>query len=323
MVEPSAYRLQTSARRCRLPIAFANSLFAVLATFAGATTSVTAAEPLIVELESCPAPNSESTSPVLLWKETTDSPRDLAACFMRVELKHAAIEPIVMVGDDPDGEGPAEASLTMPLDLMNRFDALVGINANAFAKVRPEDRYRPWSEGMHVDVIGMAVSNKVVHSPLDNPRYSNSRTAFWVDARHTPEISRPGNGFEVYQAVGDFVSSLLLNGDIVPEPGGARHPRSALGLDKSRRFLLLVVVDGRRAGHSDGVTLHELATLMKQQGCQQAINLDGGGSSIMLARDEETQSLTTINRPSDGTHRPIPTMIGVRAKNVSNELTKE
>ncbi|MFN3160219.1 MAG: phosphodiester glycosidase family protein [Rubinisphaera brasiliensis] len=323
MAEPFAYRQQTSARRCYFPLAFANSLFPALAILAGTATFATAAEPLIVELNSRPAPNAESASPVLLWKETTDSPRDLAACFMRVELKHAAIEPVVMVGDDPDGDGPAEASLTMPLDLMNRHDALAGINANAFAKVRPEDRFRPWSEGMHVDVIGMAVSNTIVRSPLDNPRYSNSRTAFWIDARHTAEISRPGNGFEVYQAVGDFVSSLLLNGDIVPEPGGPRHPRSALGLDKSKRFLLLVVVDGRRPGHSDGVTLHELATLMKEQGCQQAINLDGGGSSIMLARDEGSRSLTTINRPSDGMHRPIPTMIGVRPKNVSNELTKE
>lgn len=323
MAEQFVRRQQPSARKRHLLTAIARCLIPVLAILAAPPTFVSAADPLIAELEARPAPDKDFASPVLLWRETKDSPRDLAACFLRVDLKHAGIEPIVMVGEDPDGEGPAEASLTMPLDLMNRHEAIVGINANAFAKVRPMDRFRPWTEGMHVDVIGMAVSNTVVRSPLDNPRYSSSRTAFWVDARHTPDISRPGNGFEVHQAVGDFVSSLLLNGDIVPEPGGPRHPRSALGLDKSRRFLLLVVVDGRRAGHSDGVTLHQLATLMKEQGCQQAINLDGGGSSIMLARDEKTQSLTTINRPSDGRHRPIPTMIGVRPRNVTNELTKD
>lgn len=58
----------------------------------------------------------------------------------------------------------------------------------------------------------------------------------------------------------------------------------------------------------------ELAHFMKSLGCYNAINLDGGGSSIMLYQDHATGGLCTVNRPSSGKHRPVPVMLGVRAK---------
>ena len=57
----------------------------------------------------------------------------------------------------------------------------------------------------------------------------------------------------------------------------------------------------------------ELGTLMKELGCWNAINLDGGGSSIMLlATDGKT--LRIMNRPSDAGTRPIPVMLAVRPR---------
>ena len=217
-----------------------------------------------------------------------------------------------MVGDDPDGSGPAEAALTMPVELIEQHDALAGVNANAFSRVRREDRLRPWEEGMPVDIVGIALSDGILHSPLDNPKHSNSRVAFWLNSESTPRISRPAKSAEVAQAVGDFCAVLLRGGNVVPEEGGPRHPRTALGFDEAKRFLLLVVVDGRRKGYSDGMTMHELAALMQGHGCRDAINMDGGGSSVMLYRDDKSSEIKTANRPSGNAHRPIPVMIGVR-----------
>jgi hypothetical protein len=76
-----------------------------------------------------------------------------------------------------------------------------------------------------------------------------------------------------------------------------RHPRTALGYTASGE-VVLVVVDGR-SPISRGVTLAELARIMARMGCQDAINLDGGGSSAMVLAGN------LINRPSDGTPRPI------------------
>lgn len=60
---------------------------------------------------------------------------------------------------------------------------------------------------------------------------------------------------------------------------GGRNPRSAIGYTADNN-LILVAVDGRE-GSSVGMTLMELANFMKQVGCTNAMNLDGGGSTVM------------------------------------------
>ena len=65
---------------------------------------------------------------------------------------------------------------------------------------------------------------------------------------------------------------------------GGRNPRTAIGYTKDND-LVLVAVDGRE-GSSIGLTLQELATLMKDLGCTNAINLDGGGSTVMYVNGQ-------------------------------------
>ena len=64
-----------------------------------------------------------------------------------------------------------------------------------------------------------------------------------------------------------------------------RHPRTAAGVSRDGRTLLLAVADGRQPGWSVGVTLPELARLMIEAGAWNAVNLDGGGSSAMWHRE--------------------------------------
>lgn len=70
---------------------------------------------------------------------------------------------------------------------------------------------------------------------------------------------------------------------------GGRNPRTAIGYTKDND-LILVVADGRE-GSSIGLTLKELANLMKDLGCINAINLDGGGSTVMYVNGQ------IVNRP--------------------------
>lgn len=60
-----------------------------------------------------------------------------------------------------------------------------------------------------------------------------------------------------------------------------RNPRTAIGYTKDNS-LIMVTVDGRKEG-SSGVTLAELAKIMSDLGCYEAINLDGGSSTVMYA----------------------------------------
>jgi exopolysaccharide biosynthesis protein len=80
----------------------------------------------------------------------------------------------------------------------------------------------------------------------------------------------------------------------------ARNPRTAAGISRNGKRLILVVVDGRQKGYSDGMTLRELANLMLMLGARDAINLDGGGSSTLLYRDRAAPApLRLANSTSD------------------------
>lgn len=76
-----------------------------------------------------------------------------------------------------------------------------------------------------------------------------------------------------------------------------RHPRSAVGFSKTHIFL--ATVDGRQRGLSVGMTLEELGAYMARIGCEEAINLDGGGSATFWYRGR------VVNSPCDGSERPV------------------
>ena len=71
---------------------------------------------------------------------------------------------------------------------------------------------------------------------------------------------------------------------------GGRNPRTAIGYTKDNNLIMLTA-DGRE-GASIGLTLNELANLMKNLGCINAMNLDGGGSTVMLIKGQ------VVNRPA-------------------------
>ncbi len=93
----------------------------------------------------------------------------------------------------------------------------------------------------------------------------------------------------------------------------SRHPRTAVGIANGGQRLMLVVVDGRRKPYSDGMTLRELATLMRALGARDAINLDGGGSSTLVYADAKNGGrLRVANTPSDPTgERAVGNALGV------------
>jgi exopolysaccharide biosynthesis protein len=66
-----------------------------------------------------------------------------------------------------------------------------------------------------------------------------------------------------------------------------KHPRTAIGYTKDRKLIILVV-QGRFAGLAEGATLTQEANLLREIGCWEAMNLDGGGSSCLLINGKET-----------------------------------
>src|SRR5262249_28104891 len=77
---------------------------------------------------------------------------------------------------------------------------------------------------------------------------------------------------------------LVRDGKALTFKDTQRNPRTAVGFNK--QYVFFVVVDGRRKGVSDGMTFDELAEEMKWWGCQEAMNLDGGGSATIWVNGE-------------------------------------
>ena len=114
-----------------------------------------------------------------------------------------------------------------------------------------------------------------------------------------------------------LVSDGVVNTDL--ETDNLLAPRTAVGFSADGQRMFLVTVDGRQA-QSRGLTLFEMGQFMLSLGAHDALNLDGGGSSTMVARQPGDSDVNVVNTPSDRTERAIPNGIGLFAEPGSGQL---
>lgn len=102
---------------------------------------------------------------------------------------------------------------------------------------------------------------------------------------------------------------LLRDGQRLVENDSVLHPRTAVGIDRDNGKVLLLVVDGRSRA-SRGYTMVELARTLRALGAEDALNLDGGGSSTLVGRGQ-SGTRKVLNEPSDGAQRRVPDALQV------------
>ncbi len=87
-----------------------------------------------------------------------------------------------------------------------------------------------------------------------------------------------------------------------------KHPRTAMGYTRDHRLIILVI-EGRHPGVAEGATLTQEAVLLKEIGCSEALNLDGGGSSCMLVNGKPTIQVSD----KEG-QRPVPAVFLIKSR---------
>ena len=253
----------------------------------------------------------------------------LKAWVAKINLNTPGIQVRVLSSSDKDRKNT-------PMEFLNQSNARIVINGGYFRSGK--------DPAEHVGLLKTSgiLEEPASHSVYrDSEKYFITRGAFGISNDGLPDIAwsstnndsifewalpqknRPGNpskylDFKLssYWDMRDaihagpiLVHSNKINITVEEEvffntPVAGIQPRSAIGYSKEG-YLIMMVVDGRQAD-SRGVYLEELAIMMMEFNCDEAINLDGGGSSCMVADNR------LLNRPiGRNIQREIMSAIGV------------
>jgi len=122
----------------------------------------------------------------------------------------------------------------------------------------------------------------------------------------------PSEYVNLRNAVGGGVNAVVTNG--IPSGYGdtVKEPRTMIGYNGNMVYIGLV--DGRKPATSVGATLDELGKIMKSLGCEQALNLDGGGSSTMVLKNTTDDQFRVVNSYSDANPRAVANGLGIVVK---------
>ena len=211
---------------------------------------------------------------------------------------------VSLLTNDDNGDRPEETDGLRTTSFLAKHGCQLAVNAAPFWPIHAE-------EGLPQNVAGLVVSGGEVVSP-----WWEERPALVWTRDGKALITKPPFPLEkVATAVGGF--GLVLKGGDVIDVGGAKHPRTAAGVADDGSTLLLMTVDGRQEGYSEGVTTGEVGRLLKRLGAEDGINLDGGGTTAMaIAAADGTPKL--VNRPihggEPGRERVAASHLGVTAR---------
>ena len=144
--------------------------------------------------------------------------------------------------------------------------------------------WKPWQKPFthrYADRMGLVMADGVEVSPPDG------RPAMIVNDDGKVEFRKIASGESlagIRHAVGAFFF-VLEGGRITPEyaAGKSLAPRTGFGLSEDGRYWYILVVDGRQKNFSMGCTHREVAEFLKYLGAQDGLNMDGGGSTTLLA----------------------------------------
>jgi hypothetical protein len=249
-----------------------------------------------------------SSGPGLAYYGLRNLEKPWAVHILRVDLNRCDLGVGVLEAPVPGGEGNGRTTVS-ELVAAEGVETPAAVNGDFFT---PE---------------GLPVGTEVVRGATRRVR---NRPAFawrpgddpWMGIPALEEESVLKLGWELSRSQGDRGTEviggfpLLLSqgvrvGDLEvsdrPSFAAERHPRTAVGFDSDLDLLWVVVVDGRQPGLSVGMTLPELTALFEVLGVEDALNLDGGGSSVMVFEGK------AVSSPSDAEgERPVVNALGVR-----------
>lgn len=116
---------------------------------------------------------------------------------------------------------------------------------------------------------------------------------------------------EAVNGLGSEGERLLINGAVADGLEKGASPRTAVGI-KADGNIIFYVIDGRQPGYSYGARKDTVAKRLKELGCVNALNLDGGGSTTIAGVYPGCDNTVILNSPSEGVLRNVTNFIFIR-----------
>ena len=244
---------------------------------------------------------------VVYYRRVHYAPRTMIAHIVTVDLTCKSIDVFVTPPEKKDKQMPLRAQTTS--QFLKKYDLQVAINGDGFTpwwSRSPLDYYP--HVGDPITPNGFAASQRHEYGEIVGP------TLYFTD-RDEASFGKPIR--KIYNAISGM-NWLVRDKQAVEDLNDVREaPRTAVGVDGPGTRLIMIVVDGRQPFYSDGVTITELAELMLYYGGDNAIMLDGGGSSTLVI-DWPGKGPQVMNSPIDsyipGRERPVGNHLGIFAK---------
>lgn len=217
------------------------------------------------------------------------SPR-LMRCYA---LKINLMNPDIQTGVTPsNGGAPYDTNLQGTDAFVSQYGCKVAINACHWDVNTPAP---------YADVLGLAISGNDIYSPAGGiwpgqMNFTYEKVVSWISSNSNPVGI--WNGMETGPQV-------LINGVVQPY-APAVNPYTGIGITQDGKRLILLCVDGRQSGWSDGCTYAELGQWLKDFGAYNGVHMDGGGSTCMVRQD-----IGVVNRPCYGYVRSVAVNFGI------------
>jgi hypothetical protein len=168
--------------------------------------------------------------------------------------------------------------------------------------------WSPWTSPYthrFADNLGFAVADGILVAPANKRPsliiYNDGKAAIKVVEKDI-DISN------IKAAVSGF--AIILEDGVV-RGDKTLHPRTAYGISKDNKYLIIMTVDGRQKNWSLGAGTYEMGEWLKRFGAWNGLNMDGGGSTSMacIMPGEDTAKL--LNRPPGGGERSVGNNLGI------------
>jgi exopolysaccharide biosynthesis protein len=303
------------------------------ATFTNANVVVTPWVPIFKGIERAIGTNFPPTTYTNNGVVYTDNTLQVANC-LRIDLH----DPDVQLFPTPRATNYiAESSETQSISVSNfvkKYDVQVATVANFYLTSQGTD---PSVEGLPSQVYGLSMcTGSVVSVPDFGPDSNNRWASLLFTTNKTPILALgnapPGTNLAgIYNAVSGYYP-VLTNGVIIgataliaayPDPTFHQlQPRTLFGLSADRRYLFMMIIDGRQPGYSQGANDNDMGFWLLQFGAVDGIAMDGGGSAAMYMADCSGGNPIPIGKssyvPASGRERITGSQLGVYALPLSS-----